>query len=169
MSAPHPEDYRRFGIREWMSSRWWLALAFSLVIILVLRSGTVGAPAQASVRPLDSLPAPGSLISTTLDRELPRFRRQLDLESELRGITLELSQLRMALAAEKSKADLLRESYDGLDAQFHEVASLLRSATVAESPAAEAGNDPRPASVPTPIEAIYVIDKREPGASDGSH
>jgi hypothetical protein len=80
MNTPHLEEDRRFGVREWVSGRWWIALAFSLIIILAVRSGTVGAPAQASARsheaspegpagvnatPQPSVPAPIEAIHTT--------------------------------------------------------------------------------------------------------
>ena len=162
MSTPHFDETRRFGIREWMSGGWWVALAFSLIIIFVVRSGTVGAPAQASGRSLDSLPRGRGVSSAHLDEEISRFRRQVDLEKDLRQITRELEEARTELAGERARADLLEEGYDGLDAQFHEVADLLRS-TVVDASMGQ-GSAP-PASVPMPIEAIYVVEKSESGHS----
>ncbi|QDV05036.1 hypothetical protein Poly30_05310 [Planctomycetes bacterium Poly30] len=160
MSTHHPEESRRFGIREWMSGRWWLALAFSLVVIFALRSGTVGAPAQASVRPLDSLPKAAARNPTTHPGIALRGRSSIEfeneLENELRQALRELEVARTALASEKSKVELLQESHEGLEAQFREVTARVRSAAGSRA-------------VPTPIEAIYVIESRETGASGDSH
>lgn len=159
MRHAHHDEPRRFGIREWMGGGWWAALAFSLVIIFVMRSGTVGAPAQASVRSLDSLPRAAS-------------PRAVSFESEYRAATRELSRTRAALEHEKLKSSMLMKSYEGLDEQFHEVTSLVRSAALdAPADSTEAGEDDLSltASIPTPIEAIYVLDMSATGASEDSH
>jgi hypothetical protein len=126
-----------------MGGGWWVALALSLIMIFALRSGTVGAPAQASVRSLDSTQRPSELFG-------PRSPEKLALERDLRAAARELTQTRSALDAEKARTSLLQESYDGLDHQFTHVTELVRS---------QGAENFTPAAVeaPLPVETIIVL------------
>ncbi len=145
MSRRTQQKDRPFGIREWMGGGWWIALALSLIMIFALRSGTVGAPAQASVRSFDSL-------ERASQHRGPRSIEKIELERDLRASARELAQMRGALDAERDRAALLQESYDGLDDQFTQVTELVRSAGMRKvgSPVELA---------PAPAEAIIVLNE----------
>ena len=129
MSSKRSRSDRPFGVREWMGGGWWLALAFSLVVILTVRSGPVGAPAQASDRSLDSF----SSVSK-------RFRPSLSQErSQERSVEFELD-----------RPAFLQEDYDDLDGPFSQVTDLVFSKPPAELP-------PEIELIPTPVEAIFVL------------
>lgn len=143
MSRKPQRTERPFGIREWMGGGWWVALALSLIMIFALRSGTVGAPAQASVRSLDATQRSSELFA-------PRSPEKLALERDLRAAARELTQTRSALEAEKARTSLLQESYDGLDDQFTHVTELVRSQGVEEF-------SPEAVEAPLPVETIIVL------------
>lgn len=161
------ESERPFGIRQWLGGYGWFALGLLAVMTLVLRTSTVGAPAQASARSFDSNPTANDWLErsspTTVADELPRFRAQIAMEQELRLLRRELDQARTALDVERERSQVLEDSYYGLDAQFDRVADLVRTkAAAVEAPHSKAGIAPRP------IEAIFVIEddaSRTPQAS----
>ncbi len=174
MNAEEPQESfkvaPRFGVRQWMSARWWVALVLSLIIILVMRSGTVGAPAEASARSLDSLPNFHARRVQLPEVAQPILRRQAELEQELRSLSSELMQTRSALAAERTKTELLKDGYDGLDARFQEVVGLVQSALVEPAREAEPSSAAPsvPVGVPVPIEAIYVTKNESSDPVDAS-
>lgn len=144
---------RSFGALQWMGTGWWVALAMSVVMILALRNGTVGAPGQDGGASTASLTQAG-------EDPFADSTEKLALELNLRSASRELALTRLALQAEKERAALLQESYDGLDDQFSQVTDLVRSSAV---PASFSRTETTP--VPAPVEAIFVREEA-PKASE---
>ncbi|MEM8712385.1 MAG: hypothetical protein AAGG01_15645 [Planctomycetota bacterium] len=155
------ESERPFGIRQWLGGYGWFAMGLLAVMTLVLRTSTVGAPAQASAPTLDDRPVANDWLerarSTSVPEELPRFRTQIAMEEELRLLRQELDQAKSALDVERERSQVLEASYYGLDAQFERVADLVREKAI-DPDAQRAGSR----FAPRPVEAIFVI---EEGAS----
>ena len=149
------KDPQAFRIRDWMSGRWWLALALAVFLIALGRMGTVGAPAQASMR---KGAYPDEQAATTIEQQLPRFRAQIELEERLQTLGIELQSARAALDVERERSSLLEDSYATLDQQFEEMSELVRAAGVLPGP------DQMAPSTPMPVEAIYLVDESGPSA-----
>ena len=135
---------RSFGALQWMGGGWWAALGLSVVMIVALRSGTVGAPSPRSLPSADArAEASERLVAQSADNAA--------LELNLRKASRELELTRAALQAEKERVALLQENYDGLDDQFSHVTDLVRASAVPAS-----FSRAKTEVVPAPVEAIYV-------------
>lgn len=135
------------SIRRFLGEHWWGALAVLAAFIVVARTTTVGAPAQAHeaatsrVEPTVAMPA--------------SFERAV----EASGIRSELACVKGELRLERSRSMLLERRYENLEARLDEVAllarSLTRSSTAEMDEPGFAPGEPVEA-VPMPIEAIYI-------------
>jgi len=109
------------------SRRWWAAVAVALSVLIVARTNTVDAPADAMVVDLAdpgasveaghaaagfTLPSPG----TPSDGDSSRYL--WTLESEIRALESEL-------AVERARAELLQQSYSDLEAKFMRLTAAL--------------------------------------------
>jgi len=111
------------------SRRWWAALAVALSILVVARTNTVDAPADAMMVDLAdagerpniktdqrgagfTLPSPGAPSDGDSSRYL------WTLESEIRALESEL-------AVERARAELLQQSYSALEAKFMRLTAAL--------------------------------------------
>lgn len=146
---------------EWMSGRWWIALSCSLIIIMMVRSSTVGAPFQVGMVPASST-SEGFAFAPTV----PDEREQIALELKLDVMARRLVEAKAALDTERTRSELLRESYDGLDEQFEQVTRMLRADSGTAVPAAYQREGSPP---PPPAEAIYVRGDAQGVRESGSH
>lgn len=111
------------------SRRWWAALAVALSVLIVARTNTVDAPADAMTVDLAdtgarrgveegqagsgfTLPSPGAPADGDSSRYL------WTLESEIRALESEL-------AVERARAELLQQSYSALEAKFMRLTAAL--------------------------------------------
>ena len=137
---------------EWMSGRWWVALAVTMSFVLVARTGTVGAPAEAhhadGVNSLgDRRAAYGGSMFATDGEELSipvavRERALLSLERHVRSLEGEILALQDALVLERSRAQILEASYENLEGQFDEVTLSVRGLTEASARLGAQDNQP---------------------------
>lgn len=152
-----------FRATDWMSSRWWAALAIVMAFILVARTGTVGAPAEARVDER-------AMVREFSPQEARRYqqlivsagtaeRAQLSLERHVRYLESELTILRQELELERERAEILASGYESLEDKFESVTTSFRGVIEADAPG---GSEDL---VPMPIEAIYVV---EPEAVDAT-
>lgn len=152
MSPQSDPENRRFGLREWMGDGWWAALILSLAMIFIVRSGTVGAPTQASANSMDRA------VHMT-ERLRTNSPQKAALERELRASARELAVTRDALEAAKERVAVLQESYDGLDDQFSQMTERVRSSALfLQSASAEVG------ATPVPMEATFTT---KPAPTEG--
>jgi hypothetical protein len=120
------------------SRRWWAALAVALSALIVARTNTVDAPADAMMADLAGSDAPSSveaerggagftLPSPGAGFTLPSpggasdgdsSRYLWTLESEIRALESEL-------AVERARAELLQESYSALESKFMRLTAAL--------------------------------------------
>ncbi len=163
------ERYNRtagpFGVAEWMSRRWWVALSLSLLVILIARSGTVGAPTQPDLGLSHGSDQAHAAPTTNLHEQLPRFEKQVDLERQLREVSQRLAEARAALKTERTRSALLQESYDGLGRQFDEISGMVRE-NGARPVAASFRRSP---PIPQPAEAIFVRSEKAPASAKDSN
>ena len=137
---------------EWMSGRWWVALAVTMSFVLVARTGTVGAPAEAhhadGVNSLGDRRAAYSAAAFAPDGEelsIPvavRERALLSLEHHVRHLEGEIVALQDALMLERSRALILEASYQNLEGQFDDVTLSVRGLTEASAPRDLQDNQP---------------------------
>ena len=111
------------------SRRWWAALAVALSALIVARTNTVDAPADAMVTDLAGSDAPSSveakrggagftLPSPGGPSDGDSSRYLWTLESEIRALESEL-------AVERARAELLQESYSALESKFMRLTAAL--------------------------------------------
>jgi hypothetical protein len=137
--------------------------------ILVARTGTVGAPAEAyhadGVNSLGDRRAAYSDAMVAVDGEelsIPetvRERALLSLEHHVRNLEGEIIALQDALTLERSRAQILEASYEDLEGQFDDVTLSVRGLTEASAPRGVQDNQP--------IDATTVR-VGAPEAADGS-
>lgn len=148
---------------EWMSGRWWAALAVALAFILVARTGTVGAPAEARTEAASS---PASARFAAADGLRP-VSPAAAAEARIRMLERELSEANVRIELEKSRCALLRENHDRLGGQLARIHDRIEREALAQLlledaaavPASTARErrveDPTPGA-PVPIEAIFT-------------
>ena len=140
-----------FRATDWMSSRWWAALAVVMAFILVARTGTVGAPAAAA-RIDDDRPMTRRFAQRDLDRSatVTYERARRSLESHVRDLEDQLTTLQSELDYERRRAEILASGYESLEAKFDSVTSSVRGLVEADARVTD------PGLAPAPIEAIFV-------------
>lgn len=141
-----------FRATEWMSGRWWVAMAVAMSFILVARTGTVGAPAEAhhsiGVNSLGDRRVAYSAAAFAADGEelsIPatvRERVLLSLERHVRHLEGEIVALQDALLLERSRALILEASYQDPGGQFDDVTLSVRGLTEASAPRGVQDNQP---------------------------
>ena len=128
---------------EWMSGRWWVALAVVMSFILVARTGTVGAPAEAhpsgGVDGTGRIATSGPEFLTPTPGANPVF---LALERHVRYLEGEIVALQDALTLERVRAEILESSYRDLETQFSDLARSVRGLAEASSPRDMDSNQP---------------------------
>lgn len=120
---------RPIRLNDLMDGRWWAALAVALAFVVVARTGTVGAPAEAGaprVNPIE----PASSVSP------------------MTAAMMRIDELELELQLEQERNALLLESHDHLTDEVERIRERVRTelAGVRES-----------APVPLPIDAIYTL------------
>ncbi len=142
-----------------MSARWWVALAVALSFILVARTGTVGAPAEAhhaervsslgdrrAAYRAGQLPAGGEELSISAAL---RARALLSLEGNVRQLEGQVRQrdaeiiaLQDALMLERTRAQVLEASYEDLEGQFDDISQSVRGFVEASARRGTNNNQP---------------------------
>lgn len=140
--------------KRWVHEHWWGILAILAAFVVVARTNTVGAPAEAGANSIDSMDRafmPTRSAVANLSRE-SIAGREVDLE-----LRAEIDDLRTALRMERGRSILLEQQYEDLADQFSEVTSLARQLmdedVIGES---RGGRAEQGQLAPIPIEAIYV-------------
>lgn len=132
------------------SRPWWAALAVALSALIVARTNTVDAPADAMM-----IDVAGSGARSSVEAErggagftLPSPGDPSDGDSSRYLWTLEseIYALESELAVERARAELLQESYSALEAKFMRLTAAL---SLIEGPAA-APEAQRPSTVAEP-------------------
>lgn len=138
-----------FRATDWMSSRWWAALAIAMAFILVARTGTVGAP--AAEERVDDRPMTRRFAQRDLDRGalVTYTRAKRTLENHVRDLEDQLVTLQTELELERERAEILASGYQDLEAKFDRVTSSVRG--LVEADATIDGD-----LAPAPIQAIFV-------------
>ncbi len=159
---------------DWMSGRWWAASAVALAFIVVMRTGTVGAPAEARA-PLDGLrggSSSGALVEpgwTPLADAAeqvvplsPATGRQLS-EARILALEAQLARAEQRVLVERERSELIRASHDRLDSELARLSQRVRRELGVElGPVGEGTAQTAAAATsltvdaPVPIEALFI-------------
>lgn len=103
------------------SGRWWTALAVALAVLVVARTNTVDAPADAmTIGPggPESSSRPAAARAPVSGFTLPGAPDAGDSTRYLWTLESEIRALESELAVERARAELLQESYGALEEKF---------------------------------------------------
>lgn len=161
----------------------WVLVPFVLALVLLFRTGIVGAPADtgAAAKQEATTEAWMAHVRSESERMAKRLEQTrgsgvpAEMERRVRDLESELTRLRSALGVERERAAILEESYVALDSKFDHVATAARdllesvaapAALSASFPTSFSGAAAVPASapasahvegqIPTPADAIFV-------------